>query len=186
MSFDQSKTLPRSSWGTPISSAIACNGSSAATSRTKSPVPPASAAAVIRSARAVSAARRLAIARGVKPRDTIPRSLVCCGGSMLSMTNRCSSICSRVVPSWCRMIAVFSQVEYVSLSRETATMSACLVTAQNPSSSKGPGRCGFHQTGAVRRSSANSSWGTRAAYRSGSVRSKPGGSFGSATTASDS
>ena len=99
MSFDQSKTLRRSSWGTPISSAIACSGSSAATSVTKSPLPLASASAMIRSARAVSAARRLPIARGVKPRETMPRSLVCCGGSMLSMTNRCSSICSRVAPS---------------------------------------------------------------------------------------
>ena len=94
-----------------MSSAIACSGSSAATSVTKSPAPLARAPATIRSARAVSAARRLPIARGVKPRETMPRSLVCCGGSMLSSTNRCSSICSRVEPSACRMIAVFSQVE---------------------------------------------------------------------------
>ena len=78
------------------------------------------------------------MARGVKPRETMPRSLVCCGGSMLSMTNRCSSICSRVAPSACRMIAVFSHVEYVSLSREISTTSACLVTTQYPSSSKPP------------------------------------------------
>ena len=89
------------------------------------------------------------------------------------------------------MIAVFSQVEYVSLSRDTATTSACLVTTQYPSSSKPatPRRCGFHQTGAARRSSASSSIGTRWAYRSGSVKSKPGGMLGcwvmgSATAAS--
>ncbi len=78
------------------------------------------------------------------------------------------------------MIAVFSQLEYPSLSRETATTSACLVTTQYPSSSKPetPRRCGFHQTGAARRSSASSSSGTRWVYRSGSVKSKPGGMLG--------
>src|SRR5262249_61111463 len=64
----------------PSSSAIACSGSSAATSVTKSPVPSASAVCTIRSARAASASRRRPIARGVKPRETIPRSLVCSGG----------------------------------------------------------------------------------------------------------
>src|SRR5450755_1718467 len=65
-------------------------------------------------------------------------------------------------------------------------MSACLVTAQKPSSSKPaePWRWAFHQTGEVRRSSANSCVGTRLAYRSGSVKSNPGGISGSATAAS--
>src|SRR6266700_286974 len=47
-----------------------------------------------------------------------------------------------------------------------------------------PRRCGFHQTGAVRRSSTSSAPGIRAAQRSGSVKSKPGGMPGSAMTAS--
>jgi len=89
------------------------------------------------------------------------------------------------VCAW-RMIAVFSSLEYRSLRRETSSTSACLVTTQYPSSSnpEAPRGWAFHQTGAVRRSSANSSAGTRFAYRSGSVKSKPGGMLGSAIAAS--
>ena len=106
-----------------------------------------------------------ATARGVKPRDTMPRTLVCSGGSMLSRITRCISIASRSMPSSKRMSAVFSQLENRSLRRETSMMSACRVTTQYPSSSKPaePRRWAFHQTGAVRRSSANSSEGTRTA-----------------------
>ncbi len=78
---------------------------------TKSPVPSATAVCTMRSARAVSASRRLAIARGVKPRDTMPRSLVCWGGSMLSMMSRCIPSDSPVTVCACRMIAVFSSLE---------------------------------------------------------------------------
>ena len=103
--------MPRSSCGTPSSSLIACSGSSDATSATKSPVPDSSAVATMRSARAVRACRRLPMARGVNPRETMPRSLVCSGGSMLSRMNRCISIDSRGMPSWNRISAVFSQDE---------------------------------------------------------------------------
>ena len=36
-------------------------------------------------------------ARGVKPREMIFRSRVCCGASMLSSTLRCKSMASRVI-----------------------------------------------------------------------------------------
>ncbi len=49
---------------------------------------------------------------------------------MLSMTYRCISMRSRGMSAWNRTIAVFSQLENVSLSRDTAITSACLVTAQ--------------------------------------------------------
>ena len=51
------------------------------------------------------------MARGVNPRETMPRSLVCSGGSMLSRMNRCISIDSRGMPSVKRISAVFSQDE---------------------------------------------------------------------------
>ena len=128
--MDHWKIFFLSSCGTPISSAIACSGSSQATSVTKSPVPSASAVATIRSARSRRLSRMPRTAFGVKPRDTMPRTLVCSGGSMLSRITRCISIASLVMPSWNRISAVFSQLEYRSLRRETSRMSACLVTAQ--------------------------------------------------------
>jgi hypothetical protein len=70
------------------------------------------------------------IDRGVKPRDTIARTLVCCGGSMFSRITRCISIASRSMLSSKRISAVFSQLENTSLRLETSMMSACLVTAQ--------------------------------------------------------
>ncbi len=78
---------------------MACSGSSQATSVTKSPVPSVTAAATIRRARSVSACRRLPMARGVKPRETIPRSLVCPGGSRLSRMSRDSCRDSSVTGS---------------------------------------------------------------------------------------
>src|SRR6266704_6595326 len=54
MVLDHSKIFFRSSRGTPSNSAIACNGSSQATSVTKSPVPDSIAARTTRSARSVS------------------------------------------------------------------------------------------------------------------------------------
>ena len=94
--LDHWKIFFLSSCGTPISSAIACSGSSQATSVTKSPVPSASAVATIRSARSRRLSRMPRTAFGVKPRDTMPRTLVCSGGSMLSRITRCISIASLV------------------------------------------------------------------------------------------
>ena len=128
--FDQSKIFLRSSCGTPISSAMACSGSSQATSVTKSPVPSAIAAATIRSARSVSTSRRLPMARGVNPREMMLRSLVCCGGSMLSRISRCIESLSSVCTWPSLMIAVFSQLPNRSLFLEISTTSACLVTTQ--------------------------------------------------------
>ena len=51
------------------------------------------------------------MARGVKPRETMPRSLVCWGGSMLSRMIRCISMDSRGMPSLNRISAVFSSDE---------------------------------------------------------------------------
>ena len=109
---------------------MACSGSSQATSATKSPVPSASAVCTIFSARTVSDSRRFLIARGVKPRDTMPRSVVCCGGSMLSMMSRCSMSVSSVTGCPCRMIAVFASLENTLLPLEASSTSACLVTTQ--------------------------------------------------------
>jgi len=53
----------------------------------------------------------LPIARGVNPRDTIARTLVCCGGSMFSRITRCMSMASRSMLSSKRISAVFSQLE---------------------------------------------------------------------------
>ena len=79
------------------------------------------------------------------------------------MMSRCISSDSSVTCCACRMIAVLRWLEYSSLFREISSTSACLVTTQYPSSSnpEAPRRCGFHHTGAVRRSSANSPEGTR-------------------------
>jgi hypothetical protein len=106
-----------------------------------------------------------------------PAQLGVVRGSRLSRMSRCISSDSWVTACAWRMIAVFCSLEYRSLRRDTSSTSACLVTTQYPSSSKpeAPRGCGFHQTGALRRSSANSSAGTLLAYRSGSVKSKPGG-----------
>ncbi len=103
------------------------------------------------------------MARGVKPRETIRRMSVWCGGSVFSMMTRCISIASLVMPSSNRTIAVFSQLENSLSLCETAITSACRVTAQKPVSPNpvAPVGCSFHQTGADRRSSANSSVGTR-------------------------
>ena len=51
------------------------------------------------------------MALGVKPRETMPRILVCCGGSMLSRMIRCISMDSRGMPSLNRISAVFSSEE---------------------------------------------------------------------------
>jgi hypothetical protein len=106
--LDHWKTFIRSSCGTPISSAIACSGSSQATWVTKSPAPLAAAASTIDLARADSSARRPLIARGVKPLEISLRSLVCSGASLLIRMWRCSSMASRGMSSLKRGIAVFS------------------------------------------------------------------------------
>src|SRR5580693_2295504 len=74
------------------------------------------------------------------------------------------------------MSAVFSQLENTLSFLETSITSACLVTAQKPVSPNPSAPVGwaFHQTGADRLSSANSSAGTRCTYSSGSVRSISG------------
>ena len=51
------------------------------------------------------------MALGVKPRETMPRIRVCCGGSMLSRMIRCISMDSRGMPSLNRISAVFSSEE---------------------------------------------------------------------------
>jgi len=70
------------------------------------------------------------IARGVNPREMMPRVWVCSGASWLMITNRVSSTASRVAVSGYRMIAPFSRLEKTLLFFETAATSACLLTAQ--------------------------------------------------------
>src|ERR1700742_243672 len=77
-------------------------------------------------------------------------------------------------------MAVFCRLEKTSLRSETSLTSLCLDTTQNPPSSNPPVPigCSFHQIGAVRRSSASSSTGSRSLFMSGSVKSNPGGRLG--------
>ncbi len=70
------------------------------------------------------------MARGVNPREMIWRVLVWSGGSWLISITRCSSTCSRSMPSWNRMIAPFSMLEKSLLFFDTAATSACLLTAK--------------------------------------------------------
>ncbi len=140
-------------------SAIACSGSSEATSLTKSPEPLAIASSTMLLARWTRTSCWALIERGVKPRLMIWRILVWSGGSWLISMMPCSSTWSRVMSGANRMIAPFSWLEKFLLSLDTAETSACLLIAQKPSPLK-PARdscgCSTHQTGAVRRSSANS------------------------------
>ena len=90
---------------------MAWSGSSAATWSTKLPPPSATAAATMSWARLVISCSSSLTERGVKPREMIERCWVWCGGSWLSRMTRCSSTCSRVMPSEKRMIDPFSSVD---------------------------------------------------------------------------
>ena len=163
--LDQSKSLRRSSCGTPSRSAIACRGSSAATSLTKSPEPLAMTSSTIVLARCTRTSCWALIERGVKPRLMIWRILVWSGGSWLISMMRWNSTWSRVMSGANRMIAPFSWLEKSLLFLDTADTSACLLTAQKPSPgnpARASGACSTHQTGAVFRSSTNCSSGTPA------------------------
>ena len=89
--LDQSKSLRRSSWGTPISSAMACSGSSAAMSATKSHEPASATLSTMAVALAVRWVSSRPIMRGVKPLFTRSRYRVCRGGSMYSIISRTMS-----------------------------------------------------------------------------------------------
>ncbi len=67
MRFDHSNKRPRSSWGTPMMSAMACRGSSAATSVTKSQLPFSMTSSMIVVARRARDCSMAFIVRGVKP-----------------------------------------------------------------------------------------------------------------------
>ena len=99
-------------------------------SSTKLPEPRSTAALMIDSDRAARFSCRAPIARGVKPREMMPRTLVWSGGSMLISITRCASTWSRVMSGANRMIAPFSAVEKSLLFFDTAATSACLLTAQ--------------------------------------------------------
>ena len=71
--LDQWNSFMRSSCGTPIKLAIACNGSSHETCSTKSPEPSAAAAFTMSFARSLRSSRSRSIARGVNARETILR-----------------------------------------------------------------------------------------------------------------
>ena len=59
--------------------------------------------------------------RGVKPLLMSARSLVCCGGSMLSIICRMTKSCSAFASA---IIVPPTNDEYVALSRDTATTSS--------------------------------------------------------------
>src|SRR6476620_3262395 len=98
---------------------------------------------------------------------------------MFNRTKLFDANSSGVAPSGKRGSAVFSRLENTSLRIEISLTSLCLVTTQYPPSWKPESTgCSFHQIGAVRRNSASSSTGNRSRFRSGSVKSKPGGRVG--------
>ena len=109
---------------------MACSGSSHDTCSTKSPVPSAAALLAMFCARWLSSSCRRPIARGVKPREMILRNRVWWGASMLSITLRCKSTCSRVISGGQTGMAPFCQLENTSLRNETSLTSLCLVTSQ--------------------------------------------------------
>ena len=130
ISLDQRNSLSRSSCGTPSSSAIACSGSSHETCSTKSPEPSAAAVSAIFLARARSSSSSRPIALGVKPREMILRSRVCCGASMFSSTAFCRSMASRVMSCGQVGMAPSGELPKMSLRLDTSLTSACLVTSQ--------------------------------------------------------
>ena len=99
MRFDQSKTMRRSSWGTPSSSAMTSSGSSAEISSTKSAVPRSHTASIMPSAYPTIVASRSRTIFGVKPLFTIRRYLVCIVGSMLTIISCCCANWSSSI-SW--------------------------------------------------------------------------------------
>ena len=70
----------------------------AATWRTKSPDPAAAASVAMRCARSLRSARSRSTARGVKPRETILRSRLCSGSSIMIIDARPASICPAAGP----------------------------------------------------------------------------------------
>ena len=115
-------------------SAIACSGSSAAMSSTKSADPFSITLSTIMLARACNACSRRPIMRGVKPLFTSSRYRVCFGGSMSSMSEpRVSKGLSGSSPTgnWPDMIIVPpTSDEKVAVSRFTSMRSACFTTFQ--------------------------------------------------------
>ena len=94
---------------------MACSGSSHDTCSTKSPRPSAAAALAMFWARWASSPSSRPMARGVNPREMILRNRVWWGASMLSMTLRCSSTCSRFISGGQVGMAPFNQLEKTSL-----------------------------------------------------------------------
>ena len=116
------------------------------------------------------------MARGVKARDTICRSLVWSGASWLMRRKPDCSRSSLVMPGAKRMMTPLAWVEKSVWFFDTAATSACLLSAQKPWWSGKPARASSswatNDTGAVRRMASISSCGTRSASTSGSVGSK--------------
>ncbi len=127
--FDHSKTRWRSSWGTPIISAITWSGSSAATAVTKSHSPRSITSSTIVRATSRMRSSSWVTMRGVKPLFTSSRMRVCRGGSWISIIIRC---CSSASSSRALTVMPPRSDEKVSQSRLTAWMSSWRVTDQNP------------------------------------------------------
>ncbi len=125
--LDQSKSLCRSSIGTPRNSAMTCNGSSAASVGTKSISP----LCAILSRMSVVTARmrgsRKEITNGVNPLLTSRRNLACSGGSMFSIIRR---MMLRVSSSKSSTWALPRAEENRAGSFDAVTMSSYLVNAQ--------------------------------------------------------
>ncbi len=159
MRFDQSNSLWRSSIGTPMRSAIACNGSSAAMSTTKSHSPRSITLSTIVLARRTIVSLSLLIIRGVNPLLTSSRYRVCLVGSMYSIIiprPDCSSVQSGMLVPWAEL--------KLSHSRLIIWTSAYFTTDQKPL----PSGSSHQTTGVSRRRRAKVSWGTDSTYWSGS------------------
>ena len=149
----------------PISSAISAEGSSPATCVTKSQRPAGATAATMPAESSRILGSRRVTWRGVKPRFTRFRSLVCAGGSMFSSIMR---FIMRPTGSMSGVMTPPSHEENVAWSRDTETTSAWRESSQNP----GPSRSASQHTGASARSRRNASWGGPSRKVSGSRRSR--------------
>ncbi len=109
-------------------------GNSLATWLTKSPLPSATAADAMSSARASNPARIASTDRGVNKRATNLRSCVCSGASLLMRTCFVASNSSAEMLSSCRGMQPLTLLENSSLRNETSRTSAWRETTQQPPS----------------------------------------------------
>ena len=117
-------------------------------------------------ARSASSAPSRSTARGVNPREMILRSRVCSGSSIMIIDSLAALTWPLTSTAGLKCgTTVLASDENTSLRSDTSRTSWCLLTTQKPPSPNPPtsGGCSFYQIGAARRTSANSSVGSRVA-----------------------